>query len=91
MAKTVMLNSANTVWATTFWGGEDKGTCIDISMILTDELQVTRTFTMDELREILCEGGGVTRGVAVPSPDNEDKPWTIEELLEWAKRNVKGV
>jgi len=68
MAKTVMLNFNQTVWVTTYFGGEGHGTCFDISMQLNEETQVTRTFDLTELRRMLLENGDV-RGLVKPDPD----------------------
>ena len=64
MARTVSLNSVDTIWVTTYSGGE-RGTCLDISMQLDSETQVTRTFTVQELLDTL-KIRGMVKGLAKP-------------------------
>lgn len=69
MATTRKLNDAGTVWATTFFGGENKGTCIQITMKLDVQTQISRIFTLPELVETLNFDGDVS-ALNTPEFDN---------------------
>lgn len=72
MATTRMLNDNQTVWVTTYFGGIERGTRFDISMQLSAEEQVTATFTVESLMDIL-KGNGRIQGLAKPDLDDDDK------------------
>lgn len=68
MSKTVILNSDETVWVTTYNGG-GKGTCFDISVQLDDETQVTASFTKAQLIDAIQRRATpelAVRGLAKP-------------------------
>lgn len=71
MATTVSLNSLDTVWVTTYCGGEGLGTCFDISIQTGSEMQLTATFTVADLVELLSLEGRA-RGLAKPVFQNRD-------------------
>lgn len=69
MATTISLNSLDTVWCTTYYGGPGRGTCFDFSMQLDAETQVTRTLNVEEFLTVLRTNGSV-RGLAKPCFEN---------------------
>jgi hypothetical protein len=83
MATTIPLNSLHTVWVTTYHGGA-KGTCFDISVQLNADTQLTATYTVEELVQLLNDKGGHVRGLA--KPDFEKKnPSAVKALVEEAE------
>ncbi len=71
MGTTRSLNDAGTAWSTTYYGGADMGTCFDISVQINDEEQVTATFTVPELIELLRKNGN-KKALRKPSFDRVD-------------------
>lgn len=70
MATTKSIVSDDTVWVTTYSGGNGKGVCFDISMELPGgETQITMTFTRDQLLDTLTRAGGRVRGLVRPDFD----------------------
>lgn len=58
MATTRSLNSDDTVFVTTFFGGPNNGRSYDFTAV-KDGLRVSRTFTEQELFDLVCEGATV--------------------------------
>jgi hypothetical protein len=73
MATTLSLNNNSSVWVTTFYGGEYKGTCFTITKQCGDS-QVSRTFTMTDLENMLFREGGTVSGLVKPDFDNGRDP-----------------
>lgn len=83
MATTLSLTHADTVWVTTYWGGETRMTCFDVTVQLNENTQVTASFTRKELEELLRHKGIVV-GLAKPEFDNRgsanDRPsWAADK------------
>jgi hypothetical protein len=57
MATTRSLNSEKTVWVTTY--AKDGSRCYDISMKIGEKTQATRTFTEQQLCDMLVSEGGI--------------------------------
>jgi len=53
MTTSVPLNMAETVWVTTFYGGQERGTCFDVSVRTGEDTQVTATFTLEEFATLV--------------------------------------
>lgn len=68
MATTRPLNDKGTAWVTTYYGGGDLGTCFDLTAQINPEEQVTATFTLPELIELIRKYGNTTV-LRVPSFD----------------------
>lgn len=81
MAKTIALNSLETVWVTSYSGGAGVGTLFDISMQRDGETQVTATFSVKDLLKILEDHGSI-KGLAKPEFDTIPRPQS---------ENIEGV
>lgn len=67
MSKTVALNGLETVWVTSYATGSQRGTRFDITVQLDEQTQLTATFTVDELADVLRrQPGSAVRGLAKP-------------------------